>query len=263
MSATDFIPIVKTIAMRLPPPVAVLACLTLQWALPACAQPPVTVTDADIARVQRSQPVISEQDIERARKKYSMPSEAELRRVPLPSTPNIAALPQPNMTRPPDLEAIARGFEANAENIAQAEGLVSGPGLLVFVSFTMPEPTLKRLVEQAEKARATLVLRGFIDGSLRETVTRVQRLIGNKKVAFQIDPQAFDRFAITRTPSFVLVRAGARTNSCASGQCYPVDAFVVTVGDVSLDYALEHIERGAPRFAKAAAGFLRNTREGR
>ena len=259
MSATDFIDLLKCIPGR----IALLAWLATQWVLPALAQAPVTVTDADIARTQRSQAVISEQDMERARKKYPMPSEAELRRVPLPSTPNIAALPQPSMTRPLDLEAISRGFEANAELIAQAQGMVSGPGLLVFVSFTMPEPTLKRLVDQAARAKATLVLRGFVDGSLRETVLRVQRLIGKKKVVFQIDPQAFDRFAISQTPSFVLVRDGARTNSCASGQCFPSDAFVVTAGDVSLDYALENIQRGAPGFARGAAGFLNKLRSAR
>ena len=263
MSATDFI-----ICKRCLGVIALLAGLPPQWTPPALAQAPasasasVTVTDADIARVQRAQPLITEQDIERARKKNPMPSEAELRHVPMTSTPDISALPQPNMTKPPDLEAIARGFEANAEGIAQVQGMVSSPGLLIFVSFSMPEPTLKRLADQAARARATLVLRGFVNGSLRETVLRVQRLIGKRHVAFQIDPQAFERFAISKTPSFVLVRDGARTNHCAVGQCFPADAFVVTAGDVSLDYALAAIQRAAPGFAQGAAGFLKKMRSG-
>ena len=72
--------------------------------------------------------------------------------------------------------------------------------LLVFVSFAMPEATITRLLDQASRARATLVLRGFVNGSLRDTVERMQRLIGNRQVAVQIDPQAFDRFSIVRTP---------------------------------------------------------------
>lgn len=240
-----------------------IAMLLLSMPLFICAafaQSSAIVTDADIKRAQRSQPVITEQDIERARKKYRIPSDAELRNVPLPSTPNIDALPQPKVMKPLDLEAIAKGYETNAERIAQAQGMISGPGLLIFVSFSMPEPTLKRLVDQAARAKATLVLRGLVNGSLQETVLRVQRLTAKREVAFQIDPQAFDRFAISKTPSFVLVRDGAQAKDCASGQCFPADAFVVTAGDVSLDYALENIQRAAPGFAKSAAGFLNKIR---
>jgi conjugal transfer pilus assembly protein TrbC len=230
---------------------------------PAHAQSNATVSDADIARVQRSQPVITDQDIERARQKYAMPSEAQLRAAAPRSTPKIDALPQPKTARPLDLEAIAKGFEANADVAAQAQALRSGPRLLVFVSFTLPEATLKRLVDQASRAGATLVLRGFAAGSLRETVSRVQAIKGKSDVAIEIDPQAFDRFAIARTPSFVLVREGASTTSCASGQCFASDAFVSVAGDVSLDYALEHIERSAPRFALGAASFLNKIRSAR
>lgn len=237
--------------------IAVLFLLSMRAAL---AQSSATVTDADIERAKRSQPIVTEQDIERAQKKYRMPTEAELRSVPVPSTPNVDALPQPRATKPLDLEAIAKGYAASTDRIAQAQGLVSGPGLLVFVSFSMPEATLKRLVEQAARAKAALVLRGFVNGSLQETVLRVQRLIGTRDVAFQIDPQAFDRFAINKTPSFVLVRDGAQAKDCASGQCFAADAFVTTAGDVSLDYALENIQRMAPKFAGDAAGFLNRIR---
>jgi conjugal transfer pilus assembly protein TrbC len=224
----------------------------------ALAQSPVT--DADIERARRSQPVITEQDIARARQQTRMPSDTELRNVPLSSTPNIDALPQPKSSAPLDLAAIAKGFDVNAEQMAQAQSMLSGPALLVFVSFSMPEPTLQRLVDQAARAKATLVLRGFINGSLRETMWRVQRMIGKRRVAVQIDPQAFDRFAVSRTPSFVLVRDGAQAKDCASGFCYANDAFVATSGDVSLAYALEYMQRTAPQFSRNTMGFLNRLR---
>ncbi len=230
---------------------------------PVFAQSPATVTEADVARAQRSQPVITEQDMERARKKYAMPSDAQLRRVPLPSTPNIGALPQPKTAAPLDLEAIAKGFETNVDLTAKTQGLATSPNLLVFVSFSMPEATLKRLAEQAGRANATLVLRGFVNGSLRDTVARVQGLIGAGRVPFQIDPQGFERFAIDKSPSFVLVRDGASTSSCASGQCFANDGFVKVAGDVSLDYALESMERAGPRFAGSAARYLDKIRSAR
>jgi len=198
---------------------------------------------------------VTDADIERARRQHRMPTDAELARVPVPSTPRIDALPQPATRMPIDLEALAKGFDVQADKPALGEA--SGPRLLVFISFAMPEATITRLLDQAARARATLVLRGLVNGSLRDTVERMQRLIGNRQVAVQIDPQAFDRFAITRTPSFVLVRDGAAAQPCAAGMCIAIDQFVLAAGDVSLDYALKFIERSAPAMADDASAYLK------
>ena len=234
----------------------VLAALMLP---PARGHASEIVSDVDIARARKSQSVITEQDIQRAQSGNRMPTEGELRAVPVPSTPNIDRLPQPQEKKPLDLSAIARGYEGAGDGIGPVPA--AGPGLLVFVSFSVPQQTLERLVEQAARAKATLVLRGFVNNSLPETVLRVQRLIGQRQVAFQIDPQAFDRFAIAKTPSFVLVREGAQSKPCSSGQCFSTDAFVSTAGDVSLDYALEYIQHTAPRFSREAAQFLKRMRD--
>jgi conjugal transfer pilus assembly protein TrbC len=222
----------------------------------ALAQNPPVITDADIERVRREQPAITDQDIDAARRKYGMPSDAELRSAPVP-TPNVEALPQPLSRTPIDLEALARGYASQADAMTQAQGLATGPGLLVFVSLSMPRPTLQRLVDQAARAKASIVLRGFANGSLRDTVAQVQGLIGSRQVAVQIDPQAFDRYAVTRVPTFVLVRDGTRPVACASGSCAPADSFLRTSGDVSLDYALEHMRRSAPGFGPPADTFLK------
>ena len=222
----------------------------------ALAQNPPVITDADIERVRREMPTVTEQDIDAARRKYGMPGDAELRYAPVP-TPNVEALPQPLSRTPIDLEALARGYASQADAMTQAQGLATGPGLLVFVSLSMPRPTLQRLVDQAARAKASIVLRGFANGSLRDTVAQVQGLIGSRQVAVQIDPLAFDRFAVTRVPTFVLVRDGTRPVACASGSCAPADSFLRTSGDVSLDYALEHMRRSAPGFGPPADTFLK------
>jgi conjugal transfer pilus assembly protein TrbC len=183
-----------------------------------------------------------------------MPTDAELARVPVPSTPRIDALPQPATAGPIDLAALAKGFEAQADK--PTLGTAPGPRLLVFISLAMPEATITRLLDQAARARATLLLRGLVNGSLRDTVERMQRLIGDRQVAVQIDPQAFDRFGITRTPSFVLVRDGAAAQPCAAGLCIAGDQFVLVAGDVSLDYALKFFERSAPAMARDASVVL-------
>ena len=232
------------------------AGLVLGWPSAfAQAQRPV-VTDADIARAAKSQPVITDRDIERAAKKNPMPTEAELARVPVPTTPRIDALPQPITQRRIDLGAVARGYEAMGQPTAGGSGLKAGPALLVFVSFSMPDVALSRLVDQAARSGATILLRGFVDGSLQQTVIRAQRLIGQRQVGFQIDPQAFDRFSVAATPTFVLIKDGAAPEPCAAGTCYPASAFVSASGDVSIDYALEYFKRTAPRFGREAGTFL-------
>jgi len=220
----------------------------------AQTQRPV-VTDADIARAAKSQPVITDRDIEQAARKHRMPTDAELARVPVPSTPRIDALPQPQTQRRVDLGAVARGYESMGAPTPSA-AINKGPSLLVFASFSMPEPALDRLVDQAARTGATILLRGFVDGSLQQTVTRVQRLIGQRQVGFQIDPQAFDRFSVGLTPTFVLLKDGAAPEPCAAGTCYPSSAFVSASGDVSVDYALEYFMRAAPTFSREAGTFL-------
>ena len=221
------------------------------------AMDPPVITDADIERVRREQPTITEQDIEQARQRHRMPSDAELQAAPVPNRPNIEALPRPATQTPIDLEALARGYASHAEAMNPAQGHASEPGLFVFISLSMPQPTLQQLIDQAARAKASIVLRGFANGSLRDTVAQVHALIGNRQVAVQIDPQAFDRFAVNRVPTFVLVRDGTRPVSCASGSCAPAESFLRTSGDVSLDYALEYMRRSAPGFGRTADTFLK------
>ena len=212
-----------------------------------------------LAQVAPVTPQVSDADIERARSQHRMPTDAELARTPVPAAPRIDALPQPATVKPIDLEALSRGFEAP---VAQSGlGGSAGPKLLVFVSLAMPEATMTRLLDQAARARATLVLRGLVNGSLRETVERLQRLIGERQVAVQIDPQAFDRFSVERVPSFVLVRDGAATLPCGVGTCVTGDQYLLAAGDVSLDYALRFFQRSAPRMAHDAATFLQRLKE--
>jgi len=251
VSATDFHRILASLLLGLG---ATLATGSL-----ALAQTTPVVTEADIERARRETATVTEQDVELARQKYALPSEAGRRSAPQ-NSPNLEALPQPATPMPIDLEALARGYAGQSDAMIQAQGLATGPGLFIFVSLTMPRATLQGLVDQAARVKAAIVIRGFANGSLRDTVAQVQGLIGKRQVAIQIDPLAFDRFAIAKVPSFVLVRDGTRPVACASGSCAPADSFLRATGDVSLDYALEHMQRAAPGFSPATELFLKRLR---
>lgn len=248
MSATDFHRFLAPLILGLS------AALVVSGSTQAQISP--VLTEAYIERARRETPMVTEQDIELARQKYALPSDADRRSAPQ-NSPNLEALPKPATPVPVDLEALARGYAGQSDAMTRAQGLATGPGFFIFVSLTMPRATLQRLVDQAALAKAAIVIRGFANGSLRETVAQIQGLIGKQQVEIQIDPLAFDRFAISKVPSFVLVRDGTRPVPCASGSCAPADSFVRATGDVSLDYALEHMQRSAPGFSPAAELFLK------
>ena len=160
-----------------------------------------------------------------------------------------------------DVEGLARAYEQNRQAFEKHKGYASEqPALFVFVTLGMPEQTLRLLIDQASRTQAILVLRGLKNASIRQTAARVQQLLGQKQVEWLIDPQAFDRFGVTQAPTFVLVKALAPINDCASGSCMAPNAFASIAGDVSIDYALEAIERRAPRFSPETQLFLKRIR---
>lgn len=232
---------------------AVLAVLLTS--LPIAAQPAPVITDEDLARVRRETPTITEDDVRRIQQQHSV----SVPKGGAVATPRIDALPRPLTNAIPNLGDIAHGYaQRTPPTLGTNPG--SGPGFFVFVSLAMPEPTLLRLVDQAARAKAAILIRGFANNSLRETVVRIQQLIDQREVAVLIDPQAFDRYAVKRVPTFVLARDGSRPTACAGGTCPPPTDFVSATGDVSLDYALDQLRRAAPRFASDAGVFLARLR---
>ena len=162
-------------------------------------------------------------------------------------------LPVPALESAPiDIEALVQQYSE-----ALTPPPTTTPALLAFVSLSMPDASLLRLVADAERSGVTLVMRGLVDSSIQQTMARVAELIGTHQVAWVIDPEAFTRFNITTVPSYVLVRAGVTTSQCDAGTCVADGDFVRLAGDVAIGYAMERIEVGAPAFAEAARHFRR------
>ena len=216
-------------------------------------------TEQEIERAKQQYRQPTDAEVEQARKKFRMPSAAELDRAAASQSPvNVDAIPQPKGRV--DVEGLARAFEANRQAFGASARVTDAPALLVFVTLGMPEATLRLLVDQAARSHAVLVLRGLQNASIRQTAARVQQLIGDAAVEFQIDPQAFDRFGVRVAPTFVLVKSGARLADCSAGACVAPDAFASIAGDVSIDYALNAIAQRAPRLKTEAELFLQRIR---
>jgi conjugal transfer pilus assembly protein TrbC len=184
----------------------------------------------------------SQESIDRVRKDRPFPDAQAIERAPIPLPPRVDA---PGAG--PDIEALVRKHTGTATP-SREQPVQSA--LRVFVTLDMPAASLKGLADQAARSGAVLVLRGLKNGSMRTTLTTVQALIGDRQVAWQIDPEAFKHFGVERAPTFVLLTGGTAS-------------FVAVAGDVSLDFALHAMVRQAPAASPYAQPFLTRLKDSR
>lgn len=164
-----------------------------------------------------------------------------------PTVPDPTRLPQPATTGP-DIARMAATYREATPSSAAGRDV---PELMVFVSFSLPKETLRRIVSQAEKSGAVLVLRGLHGNSLTRMGEEIARLVGDRKVTAIIYPPAFKQFEVRRVPALVLARSGQASKIGEDG-CAPVSSFIRVDGDVTQDYALDLIERQSPAWADVA-----------
>ena len=144
----------------------------------------------------------------------------------------------------PDLGEISAKFQACSESLNQE---AKTPEVMIFVSLSMPEQSLKLWAQQAEKVDGILLLRGLIDNSIQVTTQKTVKLFSDSlKGGFNIDPEKFTQYHIQSVPAVVLTK----------GQDYDV-----VYGDTSLESALEYIaHHGSDLIKKQAANYLKVVR---
>lgn len=220
-----------------------VALIALCATLPAPAAEPAWPSQETIDRIREARPFPDAQAIERA---------------PIALPPNVA--PPAAET---DIEVLIRKHAG--AGIPSREQPAQSP-LRVFVTLDMPAASLKGLADQAARSGAVLVLRGLKDHSMRATIKAVQALIGERQVAWQIDPEGFKRFAVERAPTFILLTGGAggaAGESTCTVDCPLASSFVAIAGDVSLDYALHAMVRQVPGSRPHAQPFLTRLKDSR
>jgi conjugal transfer pilus assembly protein TrbC len=211
----------------------------------------------------------------RALKAQPLPTPERLTTQPPRAIPRIA----PDAATPPaagsiDIAAMARQGAALTTPPPAATGTSV---LRIFITLDMPRGSLQRLVDQAARSGATLVLRGLKAQSMRQTLAAVGELIETRRVSWVIDPDAFTRFQVSAAPTFVLTLAdepmpgtsgpSARCPSCpdalarAAQHRQPKPTYLSVSGDVSLDYALDAMLRASPEAAPRASTILQRLRK--
>lgn len=87
-------------------------------------------------------------------------------------------------------------FDANLNEVS----------LYIFISFSMGEKALLNIAQDAKQFGATLVLRGFKEGSYLKTAQSLQNIIIKTGQGVIIDPELYTLFNITAVPTFVLAK---------------------------------------------------------
>lgn len=136
-------------------------------------------------------------------------------------------------------------------------------GVMVFASFSIPEPSLKALVVDAKAAGIPVVLQGFADGSLEQTAGKMADLLGHTEGleakaealgGVVIDPRAFRVFGVSQVPTFI--STAHALPECDGLDCSaPAPAHDRIAGNMSLGAALSALARegrSAPYQANAA-----------
>lgn len=73
--------------------------------------------------------------------------------------------------------------------------------ILVFVSFSMPETSIKSLFQEAHLHNAVLVMRGLYQNSFVQTAQKLQEL----GVTIDINPELFETHNISSVPTFIFL----------------------------------------------------------
>lgn len=112
--------------------------------------------------------------------------------------------------------------------------------LYIFISSSMPKTLIQQYMDDAVRYRGTVVLRGLIDNSMRQTINEIQEIVdaNDGQGGLSIDPKTFEVFGVNAVPAIVLAEDPAEL--CMSQDC-AIDApvFDKVTGAISVIYALE------------------------
>lgn len=121
------------------------------------------------------------------------------------------------------------------------------PPVLVFVSSSMPGPSIKAAARDAAKVGGAVVIRGLIGGSMAQTQQFFSDVFGDEKLGLLVDPRLFTTFRVESVPVVMVAERGIVPCEPQDDQCEPLPGHDVVRGNVTLRFALRTIaEAGGP-----------------
>lgn len=138
------------------------------------------------------------------------------------------------------------------------------PPLLVMVSLSMPDDSLKALIRDVGAVGGQVILRGFHEGSLKATAARLQTLVikDSDKSGVGIDPRLFLVFDVKAVPTFI-IPAGP-LGECNTPGCVPAaPAHDRISGNITLRYALDTLRSGGEHAVSRSIAYLKRLEAGK
>ncbi len=148
-----------------------------------------------------------------------------------------------------NIPAFAEGRNASLNNI---------PPLLVMVSLSMPDESLKALIQDVGAIGGQVILRGFYEGSLKATAARLQTLVNkdSDRSGVGIDPRLFQIFNVKAVPTFIM--PAGPIGECNTPGCVPVAPLHDRIsGNITLRYALETLRSEGTQAKIRSATYLK------
>ncbi len=130
--------------------------------------------------------------------------------------------------------------------------------VLIFISFSMPESSIKQIINDASKIHADVVIRGLINNSFKDTMLKMNEFVKSTGGGVELNPVWFKRFGINKVPAYVVVPENSRCFQ--SDQCSSDEDYDVIYGDMSLESALTEIENKGNVASVTSAKYLKKLR---
>lgn len=136
-----------------------------------------------------------------------------------------------------------------------ASGVERSP-LVIFISFSMPDKSIKAILDDGSKVNAPVVIRGLVDHSFKKTLEKIYSITKNPAHSIQIDPESFKRYGISQVPAYLLRENCAQDKDC-------LEKTHIIYGDIVLENVLQHFahdNEGLRDVANKYIGMLRNAK---
>ncbi|MBA3814686.1 MAG: type-F conjugative transfer system pilin assembly protein TrbC [Alphaproteobacteria bacterium] len=134
-----------------------------------------------------------------------------------------------------DTALVLQNKASNSQNLPPVSKTKPLNELYIFVSFSLSEKALLNLAQEAKRFGATLVLRGFKEGSYTKTAQSLHKIITKTGQGVLIDPELYSLFHITAVPTYIL----AKPFSVQSQERIQTPLHDKLQGHVSVQYVLE------------------------
>ena len=129
-------------------------------------------------------------------------------------------------------------IQAASANLKEAQG--TAPQFMVFVSTSMPEQALKRIIADTSAAGGVVVFRGFPGNSGKAFIAALSKVVTKDQqfASIGIDPRLFRAFNVDAVPAMVVTSTDFTPCDGLTCRSEP-PPFDRIVGNVTVRYALE------------------------